>query len=87
MADSEDTSVILQGIDTINSVEGLEEDGYLSDEDTSLSNELADAQRQWEESLQQLNKLLNWVLPPLLGKYIGRRMAKTLWSRFIEHFV
>ncbi|CAI4983247.1 AVN_HP_G0029110.mRNA.1.CDS.1 [Saccharomyces cerevisiae] len=57
MADSEDTSVILQGIDTINSVEGLEEDGYLSDEDTSLSNELADAQRQWEESLQQLNKL------------------------------
>lgn len=64
MADSEDTSVILQGIDTINSVEGLEEDGYLSDEDTSLSNELADAQRQWEESLQQLNKLLNWVLLP-----------------------
>ena len=87
MADSEDTSVILQGIDTINSVEGLEEDGYLSDEDTSLSNELADAQRQWEESLQQLSKLLNWVLLPLLGKYIGRRMAKTLWSRFIEHFV
>ncbi|CAI4620715.1 BAI_1a_G0035540.mRNA.1.CDS.1 [Saccharomyces cerevisiae] len=87
MADSEDTSVILQGIDTINSVEGLEEDGYLSDEDTSLSNELADAQRQWEESLQQLNKLLNWVLLPLLGKYIGRRMAKTLWNRFIEHFV
>ena len=79
--------MILQGIDTINSVEGLEEDVYLSDEDTSLSNELADAQRQWEESLQQLNKLLNWVLLPLLGKYIGRRMAKTLWSRFIEHFV
>lgn len=79
--------MILQGIDTINSVEGLEEDGYLRDEDTSLSNELADAQRQWEESLQQLNKLLNWVLLPLLGKYIGRRMAKTLWSRFIEHFV
>ena len=75
MADSEDTSVILQGIDTINSVEGLEEDGYLSDEDTSLSNELADAQRQWEESLQQLNKLLNWVLLPLLRKYDadGRR--------------
>lgn len=64
MADSEDTSVILQGIDTINSVEGLEEDGYLSDEDTSLSNELADAQRQWEESLQQLNKLLNWYCCP-----------------------
>lgn len=83
----EDTSVILQGIDTINSLEGLEEDGYLSDEDTSLSNELADAQRQWEESLQQLSKLLNWVLLPLLGKYIGRRMAKTLWSRFIGHFV
>lgn len=79
--------MILQGIDTINSLEGLEEDGYLSDEDTSLSNELADAQRQWEESLQQLSKLLNWVLLPLLGKYIGRRMAKTLWSRFIGHFV
>ena len=87
MADMEDTSVILQGIDTINSLEGLEEDGYLSDEDTSLSNELADAQRQWEESLQQLSKLLNWVLLPLLGKYMGRRVAKTLWSRFIGHFI
>ncbi|CAI4046068.1 hypothetical protein SKDZ_12G1500 [Saccharomyces kudriavzevii ZP591] len=87
MADIEDTSAVLQGIDTINSLEGLEEDGYLSDEDTSLSYELADAQRQWEESLLQLSKLLNWVLLPLLGKYMGRRMAKTLWSRFIEHFI
>ncbi|CAI1576537.1 hypothetical protein SEUBUCD646_0L01650 [Saccharomyces eubayanus] len=87
MADIEDTSVVLQGLGTISSLEGLEDDGYLSDEDTSLSNELADAQRQWEESLQQLSKLLNWVLLPLLGKYMGRRMAKTLWSRFIEHFI
>ena len=55
MADIEDTSVVLQSIDMINSLEELEEDGYLSDEDTSLSNELADAQRQWEESLQQLS--------------------------------
>ncbi|CAI4035033.1 hypothetical protein SMKI_12G1710 [Saccharomyces mikatae IFO 1815] len=87
MADIEDTSVVLQSIDMINSLEELEEDGYLSDEDTSLSNELADAQRQWEESLQQLSKLLNWVLLPLMGKYLGRRMAKTLWSRFIDHFI
>ena len=87
MADMEDTSVVLQGFGTISSLEGLEDDGYFSDEDTSLSNELADAQRQWEESLQQLSKLLNWVLLPLLGKYMGRRMAKTLWSRFIGHFV
>ncbi|CAI4047441.1 hypothetical protein SUVZ_12G1540 [Saccharomyces uvarum] len=89
MADIQDTSVVLQGFGTISSLEGLDtqDDGYLSDEDTSLSNELADAQRQWEESLQQLSKLLNWVLLPLLGKYMGRRVAKTLWSRFIEHFI
>ncbi|CAI4046377.1 hypothetical protein N7582_003797 [Saccharomyces uvarum] len=87
MADMEDTSVVLQGFGTISSLEGLEDDGYFSDEDTSLSNELADAQRQWEESLQQLSKLLNWVLLPLLGKYMGRRVAKTLWSRFIGHFI
>lgn len=79
--------MVLQGFGTISSLEGLEDDGYFSDEDTSLSNELADAQRQWEESLQQLSKLLNWVLLPLLGKYMGRRVAKTLWSRFIGHFI
>ncbi|AQZ13473.1 MIM2 (YLR099W-A) [Zygosaccharomyces parabailii] len=48
--------------------------------------QLLDAQRQWEESLEQLNKVLNWILLPLVGKFLGRRVAKTIWKQAMEYF-
>lgn len=35
----------------------------------------SDAEREWRESLQQLELLLTMVLIPYLGKYFGRRCA------------
>lgn len=40
----------------------------------------ADAQREWEESLEQIQLLLTMVLVPFAGKYLGRKFA--YWSRF-----
>lgn len=37
-----------------------------------------DAEREWRESLQQLELLLTMVLVPYLGKYFGRKAA--YWS-------
>lgn len=45
-----------------------------------INTQLAEAQRQWEESLAQLAKALNWVILPLLGKFLGRRTARAIWS-------
>lgn len=60
---------------------------YAYDEiDDVFESQLLDAQQQWEESLQQLNKVLNWVLLPLIGKFMGRRVAKVIWSRAMEYF-
>lgn len=39
----------------------------------------ADAQREWEESLEQIQLLLTMVLVPFAGKYLGRKFA--YWSR------
>lgn len=39
----------------------------------------ADAQREWEESLEQVQLLLTMVLVPFAGKYLGRKFA--YWSR------
>lgn len=39
------------------------------DEDLQL------AQKEWEESLQQLQQLVSIVLLPFLGKYLGRRWS------------
>ena len=36
---------------------------------------LSDAERQWRESMQQLELLLTMVLIPYLGKVLGRRCA------------
>lgn len=44
------------------------------------SEALKEARRQWEESLVQLNQAVNWVILPLLGKFLGRKMAMWTWK-------
>jgi hypothetical protein len=47
--------------------------------------EPSDAEREWRESLQQLELLLTMVVVPYLGKYFGRKAA--YWgklSRFVR---
>jgi len=41
----------------------------------SEEEELSDAEREWNESLQQIELLLTMVLVPYLGKYFGRKCA------------
>ncbi|CAR27788.1 hypothetical protein ZYGR_0N02740 [Zygosaccharomyces rouxii] len=70
--------------------EGEEEEEEYSDYESDLMDDyyegqLLDAQKQWEESLDQLNKVLNWILLPLVGKFLGRRVAKTIWKRVMEY--
>lgn len=52
-----------------------------SDAGSSTDEELdySDAEREWRESLQQLELILTMVLVPYLGKYFGRRCA--YWGR------
>lgn len=40
---------------------------------------MSDADREWKESLQQLELLLTMVMVPYLGKYFGRKAA--YWGR------
>ncbi|GAV53782.1 hypothetical protein ZYGR_0AK02840 [Zygosaccharomyces rouxii] len=68
-----------------------EEEEEYSDYESDLMDDyyetqLLDAQKQWEESLDQLNKVLNWILLPLVGKFLGRRVAKTIWKRVMEYY-
>ncbi|RMZ77748.1 hypothetical protein DV737_g4226, partial [Chaetothyriales sp. CBS 132003] len=43
-----------------------------------------DAEREWKESLQQLELLLSLVIVPYLGKYFGRKFAYWGWKRLME---
>ncbi|KAK0719574.1 hypothetical protein B0H67DRAFT_573470 [Lasiosphaeris hirsuta] len=52
----------------------------LSDDDYEHS----DAQREWEESLEQLQLLLTMVIMPFAGKFLGRKFAYWGWSRYME---
>lgn len=51
----------------------------LSDDD-----EYADADREWRESLQQVELLLSMVVVPYLGKYFGRKFAYWGWKQYME---
>lgn len=42
--------------------------------------EESDAEREWKESLQQLELLLSMVIVPYVGKYFGRKFA--YWGKF-----
>lgn len=52
------------------------------DSDSDLGE--SDAEREWKESLQQLELLLTMVLVPYLGKYMGRKCAYWGWAKFME---
>lgn len=41
----------------------------------------SDAEREWKESVQQLELLLSMVLVPYLGKYFGRKFA--YWGKLV----
>lgn len=56
---------------------------YESDSDCD-SEYAFSAQQQWEESIQQVKGLVNYVFFPLLGKLIGRRTAHILWRIVAE---
>lgn len=60
--------------DDVDSLPSSLSSGVLSSEVDS-----EDAQREWEESLEQIQLLLTMVLVPFAGKYLGRKFA--YWSR------
>ena len=62
-----------QSPDESNDVDSLPESG--STTSAGEEQEISDAEREWRESLQQLELLLTMVLIPYIGKYFGRKMA------------
>ncbi|KAM7200151.1 hypothetical protein V8F33_004084 [Rhypophila sp. PSN 637] len=44
----------------------------------------SDAQREWEESLEQLQLMLTMVIVPFAGKFLGRKFAYWSWARYME---
>lgn len=44
----------------------------------------SDAEREWNESLRQLELLLTMVVVPWAGKYFGRLVAYKSWAKFME---
>ncbi|KAJ9652706.1 hypothetical protein H2198_008073 [Neophaeococcomyces mojaviensis] len=55
------------------------DDGTVSEDEHE-----SDAEREWKESMQQLELLLSMVLVPYLGKYFGRKFAYWGWKQFME---
>jgi len=51
---------------------------YDSDEEYQL------AQREWEESLGQLQQLVAAVLLPFFGKWLGRRWSHIVYARYLR---
>ena len=75
---SSDTSLLeihAQGseddVDSLPESEPDSDDATISDSDYDSS----DADRQWKESLEQLELLLSMVVVPYAGKYFGRKFA------------
>ncbi|KAJ9611727.1 hypothetical protein H2200_004911 [Cladophialophora chaetospira] len=57
------------------------DDVTVSEEEEYLE---SDAEREWKESLQQLELLLSMVIVPYVGKYFGRKFAYWGWKQFME---
>lgn len=57
------------------SVHSLDTSDSLSDTSLDLDEDALLAQQEWEESMEQLQKLLSFVLLPMAGKYFGRTFS------------
>lgn len=62
-----------ESADDSNDLDSLPESGATSSTDEDV--DLSDAEREWRESLQQLELILTMVLIPYIGKYFGRKLA------------
>ena len=57
------------------SVHSLDTSDSLSDSSLDLDEDALLAQQEWEESIEQLQKLFSLVLLPMAGKYFGRSFS------------
>ncbi|KAI5922692.1 hypothetical protein F4810DRAFT_247833 [Camillea tinctor] len=64
--------------DDIDSLPSTSTESFTSEDDDY------DAQREWEQSLEQLQLLLTMILVPFAGKYFGRKFAYWSWARYME---
>ncbi|KAI1653333.1 hypothetical protein F4813DRAFT_393781 [Daldinia decipiens] len=64
--------------DDIDSLPSTSTESFTTDDDDF------DAQKEWEQSLEQLQLLLTMVLVPFAGKYLGRKFAYWSWARYME---
>ncbi|KAH6916836.1 hypothetical protein BKA70DRAFT_1417621 [Coprinopsis sp. MPI-PUGE-AT-0042] len=64
------------------------DDSDLSSTASSVSSydeeEWLQAQREWEESIEQLQQLVGVVLLPFFGKWLGRKWSHILYGRYLE---
>jgi len=79
---STDTSSPAEEISSLPSSDsGDDDDSTIGDDGDHHG--LSDAEREWRESLQQLELLLTMVVVPFVGKYFGRKAAYWGWARFM----
>jgi hypothetical protein len=64
--------------DDINSLPSSDDSSDFESEE-ELRERQSNAQKEWEESLQQLELVLTMVIVPYAGKYFGRKFA--YWSK------
>ncbi|KAG0708749.1 hypothetical protein DFH29DRAFT_993628 [Suillus ampliporus] len=61
---------------SVSSLDSSSDSSYDSDEDYRL------AQKEWDESLEELQQLALVLLLPWVGKYFGRRCSYWLYDRY-----
>ena len=68
-----------ESTDDSNEMDSLPESGATSstdeDPDPSDAERESDAEKEWQEGLQQIELILTMVLVPYIGKYFGRKLA------------
>lgn len=67
--------------------EALSDLASIKSEDLDLADEeyISDAQRHWDENIQQLENAVFLILCPVIGRVLGRRFAQNLWFAFCDY--
>ncbi|MCJ1437662.1 hypothetical protein MMC27_007049 [Xylographa pallens] len=80
--EEESSPTTTEDLESVDSLPDSAESDDIDSEEEDL--EESDAEREWKESLQQLELLLTMVVVPYMGKYFGRKCAYWGWAKFME---
>ncbi|KAF9582410.1 hypothetical protein BGW38_000244 [Lunasporangiospora selenospora] len=69
----------------LSDIDSIDGNSDISEFSTTSSTYTRDIQREWDENIEQLQQLFAIVIFPFVGRWIGKKVAYVVWTKYLIH--